>query len=93
MSEKRVRVCTRNEKGGGTHLGDEVDAHALAAEAPGAADAVDVVLTVGRQVVVDHQRHLHNTKKGRENSTFVRAFMSIGAAPAARRYHAPAGRW
>mmetsp|Transcript_11725 Transcript_11725/g.20926 ORF Transcript_11725/g.20926 Transcript_11725/m.20926 type:complete len:393 (-) Transcript_11725:493-1671(-) len=39
-------------------LGEEVDGHALAAEAARAADAVDVVLAVGGQVVVDHQRHL-----------------------------------
>ncbi len=39
-------------------LDDEVDGHALAAETTGAADAVDVVLSVGGEVVVDDQRHL-----------------------------------
>mmetsp|Transcript_83575 Transcript_83575/g.241391 ORF Transcript_83575/g.241391 Transcript_83575/m.241391 type:complete len:343 (+) Transcript_83575:25-1053(+) len=36
----------------------EIDGHALPAEAPAAADAVEVILHVRRQVVVDHQRHL-----------------------------------
>eukprot|EP00614_Pseudopedinella_elastica_P042084 CAMPEP_0181268642 /NCGR_PEP_ID=MMETSP1097-20121128/5656_1 /TAXON_ID=35684 /ORGANISM="Pseudopedinella elastica, Strain CCMP716" /LENGTH=89 /DNA_ID=CAMNT_0023368377 /DNA_START=24 /DNA_END=289 /DNA_ORIENTATION=+ len=36
----------------------KVDGHALAAEAPGAADAVDVQLAVVRQVVRDDKRDL-----------------------------------
>lgn len=37
---------------------DEVDGHAFAAESSTATDAVDVVLAVGREVVVDDQRDL-----------------------------------
>ena len=37
----------------------KVDGHTLAAEAPAASDAVDVVLAVGGKIVVDDERHLH----------------------------------
>lgn len=39
-------------------LGDEVDTHTLSAETTGTTDTVDVVLSVGGQVVVDDERHL-----------------------------------
>merc|ERR1711939_535801 len=39
---------------------DEVDSNALAAETTTAADAVDVVLAVGRQIIVDDQGDLLN---------------------------------
>ena len=38
--------------------GKEVDGHTLTAETAGAADAVDVVLAVGREVVVDDEGDL-----------------------------------
>ena len=40
-------------------LADEVDGHALAAKAAGAANAVQVVLRLGGQVIVDDQGDLH----------------------------------
>ena len=39
-------------------LGHKVDGHSLASKAPRAADAVEVVLGLGGQVVVDDQGHL-----------------------------------
>ena len=46
---------------------DEVDGHTLTTETAGATDAVDVVLSVGGQVVVDDQTHLlHVDTTGQE---------------------------
>lgn len=39
-------------------LSHEVDSHSLASETATATDTVQVALGLGRQVVVDHQRHL-----------------------------------
>jgi len=46
---------------------EEVDGHALTAKAPTAADAVDVVLAVGGQIVVDHKRDLLDVDATRED--------------------------
>jgi len=46
---------------------EEVDRHALATEAAATADAVNVVLAVGRQVVVDDQRDLLHVDTAREH--------------------------
>jgi hypothetical protein len=48
--------------------GHKVDGHALAPETPGATDAVQVVLGLRGQVVVDHQGHLLSTKKSSSSS-------------------------
>ena len=45
-------------------LADEVDGHALAAKAAGAANAVQVVLRLGGQVIVDDQGDLHGGEGG-----------------------------
>ena len=42
-------------------LGHKVDGHSLAPETAGAPNAVQVVLGLGGQVVVDHQGHLHTS--------------------------------
>mmetsp|Transcript_16527 Transcript_16527/g.42337 ORF Transcript_16527/g.42337 Transcript_16527/m.42337 type:complete len:454 (+) Transcript_16527:479-1840(+) len=47
--------------------GEEVDRNTLATEAATAADAVDVVLPVRRQVIVDDQRHLLHVDAAREH--------------------------
>ena len=58
---------------------DKVDGDALAAVAPAAADAVDVVLAVVGQVVVDHQRHLLHVDPARPHVVAVQvAFESKG---------------
>ena len=44
----------------------EVDRHSLAAETTGAADSVNVVLTVGREVVVDDKRDLLHVDAARK---------------------------
>jgi hypothetical protein len=49
--------------------GDEVDSHTLASEAAGATDAVQVVLGLRGQVVVDHQGHLKAQVKSSSSSS------------------------
>ncbi len=39
-------------------LSDKVDGHTLAAEATGAADTMDVELTIVGQIIVNHKRNL-----------------------------------
>ena len=45
---------------------DEVDGDTLTAETTGAADTVDVVLPVGREVVVDDEGDLRMNREGNE---------------------------
>lgn len=40
--------------------GNEVDCDTLASETPGATNAMDIVLTIARQVIVDDQANLLN---------------------------------
>ena len=51
-----------------THVpgGQEVDGDSLTSETPGASDTVDVVLAVGRQVVVDHELHFRDVDAPRQ---------------------------
>mmetsp|Transcript_70660 Transcript_70660/g.140053 ORF Transcript_70660/g.140053 Transcript_70660/m.140053 type:complete len:208 (-) Transcript_70660:645-1268(-) len=53
----------------GAHVlgGEEVDGNSLTAEAAAATDAVDVVLAVGREVVVDDQRDLLHVNAARKH--------------------------
>lgn len=47
-------------------LGDEVDAHALSSESSGPTDAVDVVFSVGGEVIVDDKGHLLHVNASRQ---------------------------
>lgn len=63
-------------------IGDEVDRDTLATEAARATDAVDVLLEVAREIVVDHERNLVNIDTtseqvgGDENTRRARAELS-----------------
>mmetsp|Transcript_27262 Transcript_27262/g.80176 ORF Transcript_27262/g.80176 Transcript_27262/m.80176 type:complete len:208 (-) Transcript_27262:727-1350(-) len=63
-----VRVVELLDLAEGAHVlrSHEVDGDTLAAEAARAADAVDVVLAVGRQVVVDDERDLLHVDAARQ---------------------------
>ena len=49
-------------------LSEEVDSNSLTAETATAADTVDVVLAVRREVEVNHERNLRKSKNGREKN-------------------------
>ena len=103
-SVKRKKEGGRRSKKGGetslSYLSDEVDGHALAPETTRAPDAVQVVLRLRRQVVVDDEGDLARGGVGVVvGSGWGPGCGGVGPrpcpappAPAARRCRAPGGR-
>ncbi len=77
QQERKGRIQKKNVPDVSLH--DEVDTDTLASETTGAADAVDVVLSVGGQVVVDHQGDLLHVDTTRQQ---VRGDQHAGRAGA-----------